>query len=81
MCEICSAPEAKILTTVMAQSSPQAAIIPNESNSLVAVLSFEMAIAMTERLLALTTETQEADVRSCKDVEELKYLQRNFKRF
>ena len=81
MCEICSAPEGKILTTVMAQSSPQAAIIPNESNPLVAILSFEMAIAMTERLLALTTETQEADVRSCKDVEELKYLQRNFKRF
>ena len=75
MCEICSAPEAKILTTVMAQSSPQAAIIPNESNSLVPILSFEMAIAMTERLLALTTETQEADVRSCKDVKELKYLQ------
>ena len=81
MCEICSAPEAKILTTVMAQSSPQAAIIPNESNPLVAILSFEMAIAMTERLLALTTETQEADVRSCKDVEELKNSQRNFKRF
>ena len=59
----------------MAQSSPQAAIIPNESNPLVAILSFEMAIAMTERLLALTTETQEADVRSCKDVKELKYLQ------
>ena len=51
----------------MAQSSPQAAIIPTESSPFVAMLPFEMAIAMTGRLLALTTETQEAEVRSCKE--------------
>ena len=58
----------------MAQSSPHAAIIPTESlvamlptESFVAMLPFEMAIAMTGRLLALTTETQEAEVRSCKE--------------
>ena len=48
----------------MAQSSPQAAIIPNTESSPV-VAMFEIAIAMTGRLLALTTETQEAEVRSC----------------
>ena len=60
----------------MAQSSPHAAIIPTESlvailptesSVFVAMLPFEMAIAMTGRLLALTTETQEAEVRSCKE--------------
>ena len=54
----------------MAQSSPQAAIIPTESSPIVAM--FEIAIAMTGRLLALTTETQEAEVRSCKERSDLK---------
>ena len=46
----------------MAQSSPQAAIIPSTESSPV-----EMTIAITGRLLALTTETQEAEVGSCKE--------------
>ena len=71
------------MTTVMAQSSPQAAIVPTQSSSLVdfatatdfetlssdftigfGTLSCDIQIAKTARLLALTTETQEADVRA-----------------
>ena len=50
------------MTTVMAQSSPQAAIIPSTES-----FPVEMTIAITGRLLALTTETQEAEVGSCKE--------------
>ena len=83
MWEIWRDPEARILTTVMAQSSPQAAIVPTHSSSLVDFaadfealssdfttgfesLSFDIQIAKTDRLFALTTETQEADVRAWK---------------
>ena len=65
----------------MAQSSPQAAIVPTQSSSLVdftvgfetlssdftigfGTLSCDIQIAKTDRLFALTTETQEADVRA-----------------
>ena len=66
---------------MMAQSSPQAAIVPTHSSSLFdfaadfetlssdftigfGTLSCDIQIAKTDRLFALTTETQEADVRA-----------------
>ena len=71
------------MTTVMAQSSPQAAIVPTHSSSLFdfaadfetlssvfaigfGSLSCDIQIAKTDRLFALTTETQEADMRAWK---------------